>query len=119
MQISLRSWIIILVLNAGSVNSEVYLCDPFTNTLTLEKEKDIFTVNLTDGMFNMRGKNLPDGIPVFSQLSLTLPKYDLFVSPNGTLVTASPFNDKEFQISIYFPNMNRRWFWFSTCRLSN
>ena len=44
-----------------------------------------------------------------------LPNYDLFLSPNGTIITAFPISDRSFRIYVYFPNIERRWFWFSQC----
>tara|TARA_B100001250_G_scaffold411779_1_gene441235 strand:- start:1017 stop:1499 length:483 start_codon:yes stop_codon:yes gene_type:complete len=97
-----------------------YLCDPWTNTLTLLKEKNPFTASLDGGALVFRsGSGLPEGVPKFSQLSYSLPNYDLFVTPNGTLVTASPITDTSFRVAVYFPYIDRRWFWFSKCRLTN
>ncbi len=104
----------------GKLVAQTYLCDPWTNTLTLQKEKEPFTASLDSGVLVFRGSSsLPDGVPRFSQLSISLPNYDLFVAPNGTLVTASPVSDLIFRVAVYFPNINRRWFWFSKCRLTN
>ena len=104
----------------GKLVAQTYLCDPWTNTLTLEKEKEPFTASLDSGGLVFRGgSGLPDGVPRFSQLLSSLPNYDLFVAPNGTLVTASPVNELIFRVAVYFPNINRRWFWFSKCRLTN
>ena len=63
------------------------------------------------------GQFLPEEIPKFSQLSISLPNYDLFLSPNGTIITATPLSDTSFLIYVFFPNIERRWFWFSKCRL--
>ena len=102
------------------VLADNYLCDPWTNTLTLEKEKTPFTSSLDSGTLVFRSSAaLPEGVPKFSQLSYSLPNYDLFVAPNGTLVTASPVTDVVFRVAVFFPNIDRRWFWFSKCRLTN
>ena len=98
--------------------AENYICEAWTNTLTLEKDKDTFTASIESGTLNLRSSNnLPEEIPKFSQLSLSLPNYDLFLSPNGTIVTATPESDTSFLIYVFFPNIERRWFWFSKCRL--
>ena len=77
-----------------------------------------FSANIESGTLNLRSSNgLSDSIPKFSQLSLSLPNYDLFLSPNGTIITASPISNSSFRIYIFFPNIERRWFWFSKCRL--
>ena len=95
-----------------------YICEPWTNTLTLEKEEATFTAKIENGTLNLRSNNsLPQDIPKFAQLSITLPNYDLFLSPNGTIITAFPISDRLFRIYVYFPNIERRWFWFSQCRL--
>ena len=95
-----------------------YISGAWTNTLTLEKDKVTFTASIESGTLNLRSSNnLPEGIPKFSQLSLSLPNYDLFLSPNGTIVTATPVTDTSFLIYVFFPNIERRWFWFSKCRL--
>ena len=78
-----------------------------------------FNLKITCQSFLRSGSGLPDGVPKFSQLLSTLPNFDLFVAPNGTLVTASPISDLIFRVAVYFPNINRRWFWFSKCRLTN
>ena len=116
-------FLILIIIHFGfsqKLFAQTYLCDPWTNTLTLEKEKESFTASLDSGALFLRsGSGLPDGVPKFSQLLSTLPNFDLFVAPNGTLVTASPVNELVFRIAVYFPNINRRWFWFSKCRLTN
>ena len=112
--------IFIFFFNLDKVYSDTYLCDPWTNTLTLEKEKETFTASLDGSALLFRNSSgLPDGVPKFSQLSYSLPNYDLFISPNGTLVTASPITKLVFRVAVYFPNIERRWFWFSKCRLTN
>ena len=115
--------ILLILLYFGTfekVLAESYLCDPWTNTLTLEKEKTPFTSFLDNGTLIFRSSAaLPEGVPKFSQLSYSLPNYDLFVAPNGTLVTAAPVTDVVFRIAVFFPNIDRRWFWFSKCRLAN
>ena len=94
-----------------------YICDAWTNTLTLEKDKDTFTASMKSGTLNLRSSNsLPNEIPKFSQLSMSLPNYDLFLSPNGTIITAAPLSDRSFLIKVFFPSIERRWFWFSKCR---
>ena len=107
-----------LILSAGKISANNYICDPLTNTLTQEKEQETFSANIESGTLNLRSSNgLSDSIPKFSQLSLSLPNYDLFLSPNGTIITASPISNSSFRIYIFFPNIERRWFWFSKCRL--
>ncbi len=109
--------ILILFILSGKAFANNYICDAWTNTLTLEKEKDTFTVNIDSGTLNLRSSNvLPIDIPKFSQLSISLPNYDLFLSPNGTIITATPISDISFRIYVFFPNIDRRWFWFSKCR---
>ncbi len=102
------------------VLADNYLCDPWTNTLTLQKEKEPFMSSIDSGTLTFRsGSGLPEGIPKFSQLSYSLPNYDLFVAPNGTLVTAAPVTQAVFRVAVYFPHIDRRWFWFSKCRATN
>ena len=110
----------IFLFNIEKVFAGSYLCDPWTNTLTLEKEKESFTASIDGGSLVFRNSNgLPNGVPKFSQLSFSLPNYDLFVAPDGTLVTASPISKVVFRVAVYFPNIERRWFWFSKCRLTS
>ena len=109
--------IFIFITSVYEVFPNSYLCDSWTNSLTFEKEYN-FTANFENGTLNLRSsKALPKDIPKFSQLSISLPDYDLFLSPNGTIITASPINDKAFRIYTFFPNIDRRWFWFSECRI--
>ena len=120
MKILLLFYFILYFGTLGKLVAQTYLCEPWTNTLTLQKEKEPFTASLDGGMLVFKGSSgLPDGVPRFSQLSSSLPNYDLFVAPNGTLVSASPESDLIFRVAVYFPNINRRWFWFSKCRLTN
>ena len=108
----------ILLIFSSKLFATNYLCDAWTNTLTLEKQIDTFTANIEGGTLNLRGtKDLPTDIPKFSQLSLSLPNYDLFLSPKGTIITAAPISDTSFRIYVFFPEIERRWFWFSKCRL--
>ena len=120
MKISIFMSLLLYLFTFERVIAGNYLCDPWTNTLTLEKEPSAFTASLDGGTLIFRSSaGLPDGIPKFSQLSYSLPNYDLFVSPNGTLVTAAPVTNIVFRLAVYFPNIDRRWFWFSKCRLTN
>ena len=110
--------VLVSFLMACKVFAIDYICESWTNTLTLEKEEATFTAKIENGTLNLRSSNpLPQDIPKFSQLSITLPNYDLFLSPNGTIITAFPISDRSFRIYVYFPNIERRWFWFSQCRL--
>ena len=110
--------VLVSFLMACKVFAIDYICEPWTNTLTLEKEEATFTAKIENGTLNLRSSNsLPQDIPTFSQLSITLPNYDLFLSPNGTIIAAFPISDRSFRIYVYFPNIERRWFWFSQCRL--
>jgi hypothetical protein len=109
---------LLVILLTSKVFANNYICDAWTNTLTLEKDKDTFTASIESGTLNLRSSNnLPNEIPKFSQLSISLPNYDLFLSPNGTIITATPLSDTSFLIYVFFPNIERRWFWFSKCRL--
>ena len=110
--------ILLIIFFTSKVFANNYICDAWTNTLTLDNDKVTFTASIESGTLNLRSSNnLPEGIPNFSQLSLSLPNYDLFLSPNGTIVTATPESDTSFLIYVFFPNIERRWFWFSKCRL--
>ena len=110
--------ILLIIFLTSKVFANNYICDAWTNTLTLEKDKVTFTASIESGTLNLRSSNnLPNEIPKFSQLSISLPNYDLFLSPNGTIITATPLSDTSFLIYVFFPNIERRWFWFSKCRL--
>ena len=64
--------VLVSFLMACKVFAIDYICEPWTNTLTLEKEEATFTAKIENGTLNLRSSNsLPQDIPKFSQLSIT------------------------------------------------
>ncbi len=106
------------ILSGERVNAADYLCQPWTSTLTRDRGVETFTVVLDGAVISFRGGgSTMDNIPKFSQLSVSLPSYDLFISPNGTMITAAPESSSSIRLSVFFPWDDIMWFLISKCRM--
>ena len=64
--------ILLIIFLTNKVFANNYICDAWTNTLTLEKDKVTFTASIESGTLNLRSSNnLPKEIPKFSKIHST------------------------------------------------
>ena len=101
----------------GGLFAADFLCQPWTSTLTRDRSAETFTVVLDGSTVSFRGGgSIMEEIPRFAQLSVSLPTYDLFISPNGTMIIAAPESSLTARLSVFFPSDDRLWFLTSRCQ---